>query len=81
MNGMLLAERTIFLYFESVGIVLLVLIVVVISLLAFGARQSNSCSVSFCHIFRLPKKLTPPRSANIFYISRIYLSRKFRHLF
>ena len=54
-NGVLLAERTVFVYLDSVGIVFLILILVVISLLAFGARQSYSRSVSFCHSFHFPK--------------------------
>ena len=55
MNGVLFAERTVFVYLDSVGIVFLILILVVISLLAFGARQSYSRSVSFCHSFHFPK--------------------------
>lgn len=54
-NGVLFAERTVFVYLDSVGIVFLILILVVISLLAFGARQSYSRSVSFCHSFHFPK--------------------------
>lgn len=73
--GVLFAERTIFAEFYSVGIVLLILVIVVISLLAFGACQSDSGSVSFCHIFRLLKKLTPlMRSANLFYYTFFCLS-------
>ena len=65
MNGMLFAERAVFVEFDSVRIVFLILIIVVISLLTFGASQSDSGSTSFCHIFRLLKKLTPHmRSAN-----------------
>ena len=55
MNGVLVAKLTIFLKLDSVGIVFLILILVVISLLAFGARQSYSRSVSFCHNFHFPK--------------------------
>lgn len=73
--GVLFAERTIFAEFYSVGIVLFILVIVVISLLAFGACQSDSGSVSFCHIFRLLKKLTPlMRSANLFYYTFFCLS-------
>ncbi len=75
MYGVLFAERTIFAEFYSVGIVLLILVIVVISLLTFGACQSDSGSVSFCHIFRLLKKLTPlMRSANLFYYTFFCLS-------
>ena len=65
MNGMLLAERAVFVEFDSVRIVFLILIIVVISLLTFGASQSDSGSTSFWVIFRLLKKFTPHmRSAN-----------------
>ena len=65
MLGVFLAERAVFVEFDSVRIVFLILIIVVISLLTFGASQSDSGSTSFCHIFRLLKKLTPHmRSAN-----------------
>ena len=42
MNGVLFAERAIFADFDPVGIVFLILVIVVISLFTFGARQSNS---------------------------------------
>ena len=79
-NGVLFAERTILAHFESVRIVFLIFVIVVISLLAFGARQSDSGSTSFCHIFRLPKKLTPPRSANLFYTTFGHLSIIFYYI-
>lgn len=82
MNGVLFAERAIFADFDPVGIVFLILVIVVISLFTFGARQSNSCSVTFCHIFRLPKKLTPRIwSANSFYYIFLRLSSFFCDIF
>ena len=41
MYGMLLAERAILVELETVGVVLLVLHGIVVSLLAFAARQGN----------------------------------------
>ena len=60
MNSVLLAERAVFAYFKPVRRVFLVLVIVVISLLAFGTSQRNSRSNTFCHNFCHPKKLTPP---------------------
>lgn len=75
MDGVLFAERAVFIKLDSVRIVFLILIVVVISLLTFRASQSDSGSTSFCHIFRLLKKLTPlMRSANLFYYTFFCLS-------
>ena len=82
MNGVFLAERAIFIKLDSVRIVLLILIIVVISLLTFGASQGYSGSTSFCHIFRLLKKLTPlMRSANLFYYTLKTLSTVFLRFF
>ena len=82
MNGVLFAERAIFVKLDSVGIVLFILIVVVISLLTFGASQGYSGSTSFCHIIRLLKKLTPlMRSANSFYYTFKTLSTVFYGFF
>lgn len=82
MNGVFLAERAIFIKLDSVRIVLLILIIVVISLLTFGASQGYSGSTSFCHIFRLLKKLTPlMRSANLFYYTLKTLSTVFYGFF
>ena len=78
MDGVLFAERAVFIKLDSVRIVFLILIVVVISLLTFRASQSDSGSTSFCHIFRLLKKLTPRmRSANSFYYTFKSLSTVF----
>ena len=78
MDGVLFAERAVFIKLDSVRIVFLILIVVVISLLTFRASQSDSGSTSFCHIFRLLKKLPPRmRSANSFYYTFKSLSTVF----
>ena len=82
MRGVLFAERAVFVDLYSVGIVLLILIFVVIPLLAFGARQRNSRSVSFCHLSFTSQKInTPPRGANLFYYKFIFLSTIFTIFF
>jgi hypothetical protein len=79
-QGVFAAETAILVELKSVGVVLFVLFGIVVSLLAFGARQSDSGSTSFCHIFRLPKKLTPPRSAKLFYTTFEHLSIIFYYI-
>ena len=49
MQGVLAAETAILVHLESVGIVLLVLLCVVVSLLAFGAGESNLDSLFVSH--------------------------------
>lgn len=49
MHGVLFAEFAVFFQLDSVGIVLFVLHVVVITLLAFGARKRNLISGAVCH--------------------------------
>ena len=60
MFRVLLAERTIFGNYDSVGIVLLVLNAVIVSMLAFGTFKSNFGSCRFdCHNKTPYKKITP----------------------
>ena len=59
MDRVLFAERAVFAHFEPVRRVLLVLVVVVIPLLAFGTSQRDPRPNTFCHNFFHPKKLTP----------------------
>ena len=67
MKSMFTTETAVLVHFKSVGIILLVLHSVVVSLLAFAARQCNSNSISLSHsetppdnrILGIPKILSP----------------------
>lgn len=60
MNGVLLAERTIFFELQSFGIVLFIFHIVVISVFTFGTFERNFGSVYSSHLKKTPyKKITP----------------------
>ena len=60
MFGVLLAERTVLVQSQSVGIVLFVLDAVVVSVLTFGTFERNFSSSGFgCHNKTPCKKITP----------------------
>ena len=52
MKSVLLAEAAVLVHFDSVRIVLLVLLRVIVSLLALGADESNLDSCVVSHVFR-----------------------------
>ena len=61
MHGMLFADRAIFVEFETVGVVALILETIVISVLALGALERDLHSRRFgSHWLKTPyKKITP----------------------
>lgn len=65
MGGVFFAERAIFVEFEPVGSVLLVLVYVVIALFAFGACKSDFRSGSFRRHICLPVYRTLHAAANL----------------
>ena len=68
MHSVLSAELAMLLHFDSVGIVLLVLHIVVIALFALGTSKRNLVSSSVCHSSLSPEKLlkNTPFSAGCF---------------
>lgn len=80
MRSMLFAERAILVELQSFRIVFLILHTVIIPVLAFGALESDFCSVYSSHFKKTPcKKITPGRCVlkvyhKVFALSIIFIA-------